>query len=335
MIRSQNVNYITDNREIILFLNDIMQQDQSIFIGRAGGSDWDVIKEYYENKELFNDDAWYEHSVYRVKRFNGYFDFTGSKDNFKRYLETMIDAYKNTDYLSYGNQDLILEIESKKYIADHNNLLSNIIEHKTIFSYTFIESMVPFLESFKSWGENKKILIVSPLSKSIQHQFAQKHLLYKNYQFPNFELKTYNTSITYSNAAETNETLGIPTDNWNEEAHRMAEEIKDIDFDIALLTCGSYAMYLGNYIKDSMNKKAIYLGGILNMYFNIYGGRYNIDGNYKFIYENSGLNLDYQIDPLELDHIDRINSGRGKRTESLNAYFGKKDGSYSTKARKS
>ena len=114
----------------------------------------------------------------------------------------------------------------------------------------------------------------------------------------------------------------------------MAEEIADIDFDIALLSCGSYAMHLGNYIKDSLNKKSIYLGGILNMYFNIYGERYNPDGNYKFIYENAGLNLDYQIDPLELDHIDRINSGRGKRTESLNAYFGKKDGSYSTKARK-
>ena len=121
MIRSQNVNYITDNQEIILFLNDIMQQDQSIFVGRMCGSDCDVVKEYYNNTELFNDDAWYEHSVYRVKRFNGYFDFTNSKDNFKRYLETMINAYKNTDYVSYGSQDLILEIEKRIF----NNIKVN------------------------------------------------------------------------------------------------------------------------------------------------------------------------------------------------------------------
>ena len=74
-----------------------------------------------------------------------------------------------------------------------------------------------------------------------------------------------------------------------------------------------------------LGKKSIYLGGIVNAYFNIYGGRYASMEKFHNIFSAAGLNLEYQIDPLELADIDKINSGRGKITESLNAYFGSKD----------
>jgi hypothetical protein len=173
------------------------------------------------------------------------------------------------------------------------------------------------------WGKNKKILIISPLSKSIEYQFKNKDKLYREnaVKFPDFELLTYKTKITYNIEGDTKESLGLTTNNWFEESQRMCDEISKIDFDIAFLTCASYSPFLGNYIKFNMGKKAIYLGGVLNVFFNIYGGRFK-----EGFYNLCGLNPEIQIDAFENDEITHIKGGRnGGPTESINAYFGKKN----------
>uniref|UniRef100_A0A6C0IJN5 Uncharacterized protein n=1 Tax=viral metagenome TaxID=1070528 RepID=A0A6C0IJN5_9ZZZZ len=50
----------------------------------------------------------------------------------------------------------------------------------------------------------------------------------------------------------------------------MCEEINKLEFDIALLSCSSYAMYLGDFISNKMKKNSIYIGGVLNVLFNIW-----------------------------------------------------------------
>jgi len=225
----------------------------------------------------------------------------------------MIKYYKNSDDCSYTQFDVYFQKN------EPDKFLNYVLDEKTIINYSFIEAIKPFLKSFTDWGKNKKILIISPLSKSIEHQFKNKNKLYVDYVFPDFELLTYNSTITYNSTDDTKNSLKITTNNWFEECQKMANDINKIDFDIAFLSCASYGMFLGNYIKNTMNKKALYLGGILNMYFNIYGGRYEED-----YYIRSGLNLNHQIDPIENDEIQNIHGGKDKSSEALNAYFGKK-----------
>ena len=50
------------------------------------------------------------------------------------------------------------------------------------------------------------------------------------------------------------------------------ELVKD-DFDIALCSCGGYGNIVVNHIYE-MGKSAIYVGGVLQMYFGIYGMRW-------------------------------------------------------------
>ena len=50
------------------------------------------------------------------------------------------------------------------------------------------------------------------------------------------------------------------------------EKIKD-EFDIALCSCGGYGNLVCSRIYD-MNKSAIYVGGVLQMYFGVYGSRW-------------------------------------------------------------
>lgn len=306
----KNTNIITNN--IVEYFSTYMKQDKPIFFSRFGGSDTSVIRQYYKDKNLINNADWYKQYANIVKMYNGYFDFDNSVGNFQKFLDDMTVFYKNTDDSSYCGS----------YIVDGNDAFFDYaLDGKTIINYGFIESVRPFLKSFTDWGLNKKILIISPFSKSIEHQFKNKDNLYLDYIFPEFELITYNTKITYNADGDTKESLGLTTNNWHEECLRMAEDISKIDFDIALLTCASYGMFLGNHIKYSMGKKSIYLGGILNVYFNIYGGRYKDEQLY---YIPCGLNPETRIDPIENVDIENIVGGKDKPTEALNAYFGKR-----------
>ncbi len=172
-----------------------------------------------------------------------------------------------------------------------------------------------FLDDFKIFGEGKKILIVSPFSESIQFQYKRKNLLLKNYVYPDFELVTYDTPITYNN--EKDSLSHIETNNWLEQCQKMENDIMKLEFDIALLSCASYSMYLGNVISKKMNKKAIYIGGIMNIFFNIYGRRY---AN-RPVYDNL-KNLEYEIEALEKsEKCDVLFGGKDIKSESLLAYF--------------
>ena len=302
-------NTIVIRNNISEYFSSYIIQNESIFFSRFGGSDTNIIRQYYKNKNLINNSKWYQECSNIVKMYNGYFDFNNDIRNFQKFLEDMIVYYKNTDDSSYCGS----------YIIDDDDVFFNYVLHgKTIISYEFIESVRPFLKSFTDWGLNKKILIISPFSKSIDYQFKNKDNLYLDYIFPEFELKTYNTKITYNTIGDTKESLGLTTNNWHEECQRIAEDISKIDFDVALLSCASYSMFLGNYIKYNMCKKSIYLGGILNVYSNIYGGRF------VTYYKEAGLNPDTRIDPFENSEIEKILGGKDKSTEALNAYFGKR-----------
>ena len=306
-----NINIIDLNKGIN-HLTYCINQDKPLFFSRFGGSDTNVIKIYFNNKSLIKNKDWYEFNVNIVKMYNGYFDFENSVENFQHYLEKMISYYRLSDDCFFTQCELYFKNNDLQF-------LNHALDGKTIIDYKFIEYIKPFLNSFSEWGKNKKILIISPLSKSIEHQFKNKDKLYIDYKFPEFELKTYNTKITYNSKEDTKQNLNITTNNWHEECERMANEIKNIDFNIALLSCASYGMFLGNYIKYELKKKAVYFGGVLNVLFNIYGGRYS--DNY---YTSCGLDLNYQIDPLENTDIINIRGGRGNSTEGLGAYFGKR-----------
>jgi hypothetical protein len=309
------------SQEVLNKFCDIMNQPEPLFFSRLGGSDYNCVQEYYNDKTVINNDSWYKLNSQTVRSHNGYFDFENKKENFANYLESMIQCYENSDAFTYGNRSLITSFESNQFSKSGANFINHLCKNKVCINYSFIEGLAPFLKSFDQWAGGKKILIVSPLSASVEHQYKNKNSLYRNYKFPDFDLLTYNTKVTYSDKGDDPSILNVSTSNWMEEAERMAQEISKLEFDIALLSCGSYAMYLGNFIKQKSKKKSLYLGGVLNMLFNIYGGRYNHKG-YKRLMQSVGLVPESQINPFENKDIENIKSGRNFKTESLNAYFG-------------
>ena len=298
--------------------NEIMLSDDNFFMSRIGGTEFTLCNEYYNNpfKIITNYTRYFNELACQT----GYFDCTDDKaNNLKLFIEKHTQSYINAKHITYANYDLIKSLNAGVISGKFEKFLQHTCKNKILINYTFIEGMHLFLESFKVWGKGKKILIVSPFSKSIAIQYEKRNSLFKNgYVFPEFELKTYNTKITYSLITDTKKDLNVTTNNWHEEMQSVIEDVSKIDFDIALLSCASYSGHLGNHISEVMKKKAIYFGGTLNVMWNIYGGRYN-NG-----YVNSIVNLDTQIDAVENADIIHLKAGKHSESEALNAYFGKR-----------
>ena len=129
---------------------------------------------------------------------------------------------------------------------------------------------------------------------------------------------TYNTPVTYNNVEtdDIDKLNFVETNNWLEQTEKMENDISKLDFDIALLSCASYATCLGTFISKDLHKTAIYIGGVLNIFFNIKGERYVNHEYYKPI-----NNISYRIEAIEKKIYENIKGGRTTKSESFNAYF--------------
>lgn len=112
----------------------------------------------------------------------------------------------------------------------------------------------------------KRVLIVSPFEKSIQEKLPIRSKIYGVDLFPECEIITICPPQTH--ASQDSNEFDIELENFK---HRL-DIIKD-KYDIALLSCGGYANPVAAYLFEC-GKSAVYVGGVLQMYFGILGGRW-------------------------------------------------------------
>lgn len=317
------MNIINDPADILNLLNQTMDKKDSIFISRIGGSDFKAVAEYIDNPDQINSSTWVDFHLKRVRDLNGFFDFESKLENFEKYLNICYDAYKSSAIIAYAgktipNFEKTISRGRLSFPENQEKFIKEVCANKNCVDWqSLCLNPRKFLDSMKVWAKDKKILIVSPFSESIRLQFEKKDNLFYNFVYPKFHLVTYTSSITYNNDEDNPTSLNVSTSNWVEECQKMMKEISQLDFDVALLSCGSYALPIGNFIDIVLQKKAIYTGVAMNYYFNIYGE------NLKDRYEAFGCNLDYQIDPIENEKVGKIKGGR-QYGEGMCAYFGRK-----------
>ena len=128
----------------------------------------------------------------------------------------------------------------------------------------------PFLVAnpWTAYLHKKKVLIVHPFAETIEKQYKIRHLLFADPQvLPSFQLRTLKTvqSIAGNNTGFSD---------WNTALISMKKDIDRMDFDIALVSGGSYGLPISAYIK-SKGKCAIHMGGSLQILFGIKGKRWD------------------------------------------------------------
>lgn len=196
---------------------------------------------------------WSPKSIVNIERNAGFFPV--NNEHLIQFSELYIDSLKRIDALgvwyNYGEQ-----IMHQKYLT-HAQLIP-------------LESIEPYY-SAQPWSKQlagKKVLVIHPFEKTIQHQYAKQSLLFTNPDIlPAFELKT----IKAVQSAAFNDS-GFSS--WFEALESMKKQMQQTDFDIALIGAGAYGLPLAAYAKD-LGKQAIHFGGSLQILFGIKGARWD------------------------------------------------------------
>lgn len=231
---------------------ETLNSRNSCFITRFGSAELRVVinYEYLKSRKV---NYWdYKRLDQNIFRFNAV--FPRNDDTLERFAKLYLDCIKNIDVLGvwYNHGEQILH---KKYFSN-----ANLIP---------IEALEPFRFSHP-WSKaltNKKVLVILPFEKTVQSQYQRRELLFQNNNIlPDFELITYRPFNAYVDAPAYNH-------DWFDYLKLMCEDVSKIEFDIALIGAGPFGLPLGNYIK-MMGKKAVHIGGALQLMFGIKGNRW-------------------------------------------------------------
>lgn len=243
--------FVYDQQKVI---EDKIKNNKPFMMARVGNTELWVVKEYLQKQKGLIDD-YNEFWVDYLLNTSGFFTKKDVKDDIDRFAIKHIDAIKNCDFnLCYGNSEL----------ADGLKMTLDNLQKK---SYNFDWELLtnPFNNSWFKLLNNKKVLVISPYSKSIEKQYKNIRKIY-NYDYPDFELITYQSYET-----QLDNDLGY--ESYFEVLDKMIDDISKIDFDISFVCCGAYGYILSSYIKN-MGKSSIELCSYLPNWFGIKIKRY-------------------------------------------------------------
>jgi hypothetical protein len=114
----------------------------------------------------------------------------------------------------------------------------------------------------------KKILVIHPFAESIKKQYTKRELLFSRNDF-----LTDFKSFSVIKAVQSIGNEHSPFNDWFEVLEFMKSEMDRVDYDICLIGCGAYGFPLAAHAKR-MGKKAVHMGGSLQLLFGIKGKRW-------------------------------------------------------------
>lgn len=240
-----------DPNKTIDDLINVFQSGQYFSIVRVGGTDYDLS-------------VYGEKMIEPHEKFGGYYDLDRSQEHMNEYRKLTPETIRNATMLVLGNIIFLSAFEKRDFSESYFSCLTENCNAE-LHRYCAFESFHRFGEWFSCLA-GKKILLVSPFKNSIQQQYKQKEKLFA-FDYPEFSLNIVQTPVTLSAVKN------YPDRNTLETATKIINEIDQVDFDIALLGCGAYTSPVVNHLQKR-NKSHIVLGGMLQMYFGVYGGRY-------------------------------------------------------------
>jgi hypothetical protein len=114
--------------------------------------------------------------------------------------------------------------------------------------------------------KGKRVLIVSNFEESIKGKIHSRKEIYGIDLFPDCEIITIRPPQTQGSEQ---------SDEFDVELSKFTDKLDNIknDYDIALVSCGGYGNLVCSHIFNS-GKSAIYVGGVLQMYWGILGNRW-------------------------------------------------------------
>lgn len=247
--------------------NDVLYQslisDSPFFAGRLGSNELECMAEYYYllHRDSGKEEPYHDNLKLVMKQGAGF--FPTNDISLDRMVELYTEDLKQMDFvwsmwLSYFENLLYKRFASNAAFALYDN---------SAFPYDIKNPWTKALEG-------KKILVVHPFEKSIQQNYEIREKLHINKELlPEFQLRTMKSIQSIADE--------IPQyGTWFEALETMKGQIDQINFDIALIGAGAYGLPLGAYCKH-IGKKAVHVGGMLQLFFGIRGRAWDKLGIYN------------------------------------------------------
>jgi hypothetical protein len=260
-----------------------LMSDKPCMIGRFGAYELSVLINYLgvlkgrNNIDFIRSKQaqwWWEVSLLNSLNINAGF-FPPTPEKIEKFCHLMLEDIPQIDLLGSWLVD-----ESQ---FDHLMKNCQKISFELLNPYF---SGIPWTRALK----DKKVLVVHPFATIIEVQYKRRELLFKDNLLPEFELQTIQAVQSIA---------GIKTQfiDWFEALDYMKSEIDQCDYDICLIGCGAYGFSLAAHVKR-MGKKAIHMGGSLQLLFGIKGKRWE-NPNYNDTYNYAQLMNEHWVYPGE------------------------------------
>jgi hypothetical protein len=184
-----------------------------------------------------------------------------SINSMNKYSQMYLEAFINSEmYAIWAPFDSVYDPQTHQIIGD---MLKN---KQTIYSEVFDIYHHIYTRPWTHALENKRILIISAFEESIKPKINTRKDIYGIDLFPHCEIITIKPPQTQG--LEDSEEFHIELNKFTDKL----DFIKD-NYDIALVSCGGYGNLVCSHIYKS-GKSAIYVGGVLQMYWGILGTRW-------------------------------------------------------------
>jgi hypothetical protein len=260
----QKISYELDPDKASQLIYAALASEEPCMIARFGAFELSTLVNYLgvhnTDKNVLNylkgnePDWWWTESLIQYMNTNAGF-FPPTVEKIEQFCELMLKDIKQVDVLGSW-------LDNEHFVSDKLNA-----------DRVHLRLLEPFWAK-KPWTnvlEGKKVLVIHPFDKTIGAQYKKRDLLFQQQILPEFELITMPAVQSIGGGSN------VFTD-WFEALEYMKSEIDKIDYDICLIGAGAYGFPLAAHVKRS-GKKAVHLGGSLQLLFGIKGKRWE-DSNY-------------------------------------------------------
>lgn len=246
-----------------LLISEFLESDKPCMIARFGRTELLTVSNYLGVKGSHRSlikcikgetPPWWWDEKWRgmIGELSGFFPL--DDESIEAFSELILENAKHLDLLGSW-------VEEEKYLS---SVLNTVPKVELYYLEPFF-STNPWTSSLLG----KKVLVVHPFAELIESQYQNKRaFLFSNPMIlPEFELITIKAVQSLGGGSNT------PFPTWFDALYWMEREIDKVDFDIALIGCGAYGFPLAAYVK-SLGKKAVHIGGALQLLFGIRGKRW-------------------------------------------------------------
>lgn len=228
----------------------------------------------YETFSSFILDFQHRYQKFTNRHFKncGIYSKTNDVKTFLQYSSQYNRAIQNSDLIAVMQAPLVKNIE----IHYCNKYKKKPIHSRGLEPfYALDKGYIPWTHYLK----NKRVLVINPFVDSFKKQLSNNFQIFNDKKLFDDEqefifYKSYQT-MSYNFVHE----------DWVETFNIMCDDIQKLNFDVAILGCGGYGLPLCNFIKDKLNKQAIYIGGGIQLMFGVMGRRWENNEFWRNIIE--------------------------------------------------